>query len=135
MLYTGIDLIEINRIDQAIGRWGDRFLLRVYTAAELAAYRGRTRSLAARWAGKEAAAKMLGVGLRGLGAADRPGGALAWTEIEILSDTLGRPTLALTGRAAARANALALTEIAVSLSHTREHAIASVVAIAGSVVQ
>jgi len=128
MLYTGIDLIEIERIARAIERWGDRFLDRVFTPAELAIYRARPASLAARWAAKEAVAKLLGVGLRGLGGAGRPADALAWTEIEVLSDSQGRPALALYGRAAARARALGLGPIALSLSHTREHAIASAVA-------
>lgn len=129
MLYTGVDLIEIARIARAIDRWGERFLRRVYTPAELSAYRARLPSLAARWAAKEAAAKLLGAGLRGLGGADaNPDGAVAWTEIEVLSDPQGRPTLRLYGRAAARSQALGLTQIAISLSHTREYAIASVVA-------
>src|SRR3954471_4228633 len=114
MIYTGIDLIEIERITQAIERWGDRFLLRIYTPAELAIYRARTASLAARWAAKEAVAKLLGVGLRGLGGAGRPGDGLAWTEIEVLSDPHGRPALTLQGRAAARARALRLGSIALS---------------------
>jgi len=128
MLFTGIDLIEIERIARAIERWGDRFLDRVFTPAELEHYRTRTASLAARWAAKEAVAKLLGVGIRGLGGAGRPEDALAWKEIEVLSDAEGRPTLTLHGRAAARAQALALGPIAISLSHTREHAIASAVA-------
>jgi len=103
-------------------------LRHVYTPAELAAYRGRTPSLAARWAAKEAVAKLLGVGLRGLGGAGRPDDALAWTEIEVLSDAQGRPALTLHGRAAARARTLGLGMIALSLSHTREHAIACAVA-------
>ena len=86
MLYTGIDLIEIARIARAADRWGERFLRRVYTPAELAAYRARIPSLAARWSAKEAVSKLLGVGLRGLGAAERLDDALAWTEIEVLSD-------------------------------------------------
>ncbi|HNP71511.1 MAG TPA: hypothetical protein PKK15_10395, partial [Kouleothrix sp.] len=49
MLYTGIDLIEIARIERAVARWGDRFLRHVYTPAELAAYRARLPSLAARY--------------------------------------------------------------------------------------
>lgn len=130
MIYTGIDLIEIARIERAVARWGERFLRRVYTSAELAAYRERLPSLAARWAAKEATAKLLGVGLRGLGGlAGKPGEAAAWTEIELLSDTAGRPQLHLHGRAEAAARALGLREIAVSLSHTHEHAIASVVAL------
>ncbi len=133
MLYTGVDLIENARIERAVRRWGERFLRRVYTPAELRAYRARVPSLAARWAAKEAAAKLLGVGLRGLGGTGaKPGGAVAWIEIEVLSDAQGRPALRLYGRAAARAEALGLTQIAISLSHTREHAIASVVALAGA---
>ena len=128
MLYTGIDLIEIARIEQAVARWGDRFLQRVFTQAELAAYRARLPSLAARWAAKEATAKLLGVGLRGLGAAGRVSEAVAWTDIEITGDARGRPVLVLYGRAAERARTLGLTELSHSLSHTREHAIASVVA-------
>ena len=131
MLYTGIDLIEIERIARAIERWGDRFLDRVFTPAEMAIYRARPASLAARWAAKEAVAKLLGVGLRGLGGAGRTDDALAWTEIEVLSDPQGRPALVLHGRAADRARILGLGPIALSLSHTREHAIASVVALAG----
>jgi holo-[acyl-carrier protein] synthase len=131
MLYTGIDLIEIARIERAVARWGERFLRRIYTPAELAAYRARLPSLAARWAAKEATAKLLGVGLRGLGGADQALDAIGWGEIEILSDELGRPTLHLSGGAAGRARALGLVEIAISLSHTREHAIASVVAQTG----
>jgi holo-[acyl-carrier protein] synthase len=129
MLYTGIDLIEIVRIERAIARWGERFLGHIYTPSELAAYRARMPSLAARWAAKEATAKLLGVGLRGLGASDRSTDAVAWTDIEVLGDAQGRPTLALYGRAAARAKTLALAELSLSLSHTREHAIACVVAI------
>ena len=129
MLYTGIDLIEIARIERAVARWGDRFLQRIFTAAELANYRSRLPSLAARWAAKEATAKLLGVGLRGLGAADRGSEAVAWTEIEVVGDAGGRPVLALYGRAAARARALGLAELSLSLSHTREHAIACVVAL------
>src|SRR5215217_1263909 len=129
MLYTGIDLIEIERIARAVERWGDRFLDRVFTPAELAIYRARPASLAARWAAKEALAKLLGVGLRGLGGAGRPGDALAWTEIEVLSDPQGRPALTLHGRAAEHARALGLGPIALSISHTREHAIANAVAL------
>ena len=128
MLYTGIDLIEIERITRAVERWGARFLDRVYTPAELAIYRARPASLAARWAAKEAVAKLLGIGLRGLGGGERTTDALAWTEIEVLPDPHGRPALTLYGRAAERAQALGLGAIALSLSHTREHAIASAVA-------
>lgn len=131
MLYTGIDIIEIDRIERAVARWGDQFLQRVFTAAELIRYREKPASLAARWAAKEAVAKLLGVGLRGLGALSRtiPRESVGWTEIEVLADELGRPTVTLSGRAAERSQALGITQIALSLSHTRLHAVASVVAL------
>lgn len=129
MIYTGVDLIEIARIARAAERYGDRFLARIFTASELERCAGRPESLAARWAAKEAAAKLLGVGLRGLGAGPQAD-AVAWTEIELLNDRNGRPVLTFHGAAADRARALGLTAVDVSLSHTRELAIASVVALA-----
>ncbi|NOK58037.1 MAG: holo-[acyl-carrier protein] synthase [Chloroflexi bacterium AL-W] len=128
MLYNGIDLINIDRIERAVQRWGDRFLQRVFTVREQA-YRHRPESLAARWAAKEATAKMLGVGVRGLGAASRKTEAVGWTDIEIVNDPSGRPMLQLHGCAAAHAQRLHITALSVSLSHTRLHAIASVVAL------
>lgn len=138
MLTTGIDIIEIPRVQQAVERWGRRFLQRVYTAGELAdcgfatGAGGSYASLAARWAAKEAAAKALGVGLRGLGGAAPALAALhsvGWTEIEVVRGTLGRPTLRLHGSAAGVATALGLAEFALSLSHARAYAVASVVAL------
>ena len=129
MLYHGIDLIEIERFAAAVTRHGERFLTRVFTPAECQRYAGRTASLAARWAAKEAAAKLLGVGLRGLGAAAWRGTPIGWHEVEVLSDPHGRPTLTLCGGAAERAERLGIGSIAVSLSHTRQHAVASLVAL------
>ena len=127
----GIDLVEIERIAQAVTRWGDRFLRRVFTAAELSAAEGRVDSLAARFAAKEAAAKALGVGLRGLGGAhaERAQG-VAWHEIEVVRAPTGQPALRLAGRAADRAAELGWHAVALSLSHTRQAAVASVVALA-----
>lgn len=118
MLSTGIDIIEIPRIERALQRWGDRFLERVYTPAEIAFCRGRVSELAARFAGKEAISKALGTGLVGI----------SWREMEILPDGRGKPLVTLHGRALARAEALGLREFAISLSHACEYAIASVVA-------
>ena len=118
MLRTGVDIIEIVRLEEAVARHGDRFLERVYTPAEIAAYRNQPRSLAARWAAKEAVAKALGTGL----------GEVGWREIEVLADERNAPVLRLSGRAQSLAAALGLTEWAISLSHTDELAIALVVA-------
>ena len=118
MLRTGVDIIEIARIERSLARHGDAFLRRVYTQAEIQRYGQRTQSLAARWAAKEAVSKALGTGV----------GPVAWTEIEVLEDALRAPALRLSGRAAVLARELGLTEWAISLSHTSELAIAFVVA-------
>ena len=118
VLRTGIDLIEIERIEQAIQRHGERFLQRVFTPAELAEAGGSPASLAARFAAKEATAKALGTGI----------GAVSWLDIEVLRDHDQPPGLHLHGAAARRASELGLTEWAVSLSHTQTYALASVVA-------
>ena len=62
-LSVGVDLVEIPRIARAIGRWGDRFLQRVYTPQEISRCRGRVPELAVRFAAKEAVSKALGVGI------------------------------------------------------------------------
>ncbi len=119
---TGTDLTEIDRIQQAVARYGDRFLHRVYTPGEIAYCRRKQRnaaeSLAARFAAKEAGAKALGTGIaRGVG----------WRELEVKHLPGGRPVLVLHGRAAERAQAMQVSAIHLSLSHSREMAIATVI--------
>ena len=118
MLTVGVDMIEIDRIEGVIARWDRRFLERVYTPAELAYCGRRVPELAARFAAKEAIAKALGTGIRGL----------AWREMEVVPDHRGKPTVALHGGAAARAQALGLLEWAISLTHARAYAVAMVAA-------
>ncbi len=117
MQYIGVDIIEIGRIQQAIERWGDRFLRRIYTDAELNLCRGKPESLAVRFAGKEAAVKALGTGMRGI----------SWKDIEILAEPSGKPLVNLYGQAQEQANDLGLKGLSISLSHSREYAIAFVV--------
>ncbi|NOZ00216.1 MAG: holo-ACP synthase [Chloroflexi bacterium] len=117
-LATGIDIIEIARLHGVIERHGGRFLRRVFTLQELEDCAGRAESLAARFAAKEAAAKALGCGI----------GAIAWQEIEIRHDENGRPTLHLHGAAARLADEQGLSAWSISLSHSRSHAVAMVVA-------
>ena len=114
--YIGVDIIEIARIKKAIARWGDRFLNRVYTESELKLYQKKPSSLAARFAAKEAVMKLLGTGKRGIG----------WREIETLSHPSGKPLVNLYGRAQTRAAKLGVKEVIISLSHSKEHAIAFV---------
>jgi holo-[acyl-carrier protein] synthase len=118
MVSVGVDIIEIDRVAHAVERWGERFLRHVYTSEEVIFCRGRVPELAARFAAKEAVSKALGTGLLGI----------HWPEVEILPDLLGKPLVRLHGKAAARAELLGLTDFAVSLSHSREYAVASVVA-------
>ena len=122
MLSVGVDICEIPRIEQALSRWGERFLGRVYTPAEVAYCRGRVPELAARFAAKEAISKALGTGIWGI----------SWREMEVLADRRGKPLVTLHGRAVARAEALGLGEWAISLTHSDHAAIAFVVAREGN---
>ncbi len=114
---VGVDIIEIERVEAALGRFGERFLERVYTAVEVAFCRGRVHELAARFAAKEAVMKALGTGARGV----------AWREIEVLPNHRGKPLVYLYGRAKARAERIGMAGMDVSLSHSREYAVAFVV--------
>ena len=118
MLRTGIDIIEVYRIDDTILSHGERFLERVYTESELVEANGRTPSLAARLAAKEAVSKALGCGI----------GKVGWRDIEITRDQQRRPLLRLYGPAQALAAEMGLEEWSLSLSHTHDHAAAVVVA-------
>lgn len=120
MLRTGVDLIEVERVQAALSRYGERFTCRVYTQGEIAYCAGRVTSLAARFAAKEAVSKLLGVGIQHRDGVD-------WRDVEVLSAENGFPTVKLHGKAETRARALGLTEISLSFSHTREYAIAFVV--------
>ena len=118
-LATGVDLVEINRLQEAIERHGDRFLQRIFTGQELQEVRGNLPSLAARFAAKEAVAKALGTGI----------GAVNWREVEVLRGAERQPVLRLHGAANHLADELGLQHWSLSLSHTFTHAIAMVVAL------
>jgi holo-[acyl-carrier protein] synthase len=121
ILGTGIDLIEVARIRRSLTRFGERFRAHVYTAGEVAYCEGRRiraeESYAARFAAKEAAAKALGTGI---------GKGVAWREIEVRREPGHAPTVALSGRAAARAAQLGVRHITLSLTHTADYAMALV---------
>jgi len=122
-LSVGVDLIELDRLERAVTRFGDRFLARIYTTEELARYRNRLPELAARFAAKEAVSKALGVGLNHI---SRHG--IGWHEVEVLPDLLGKPEVYLSGRALFLAEEQGLRVWAISLSHGRDYAVAFVVA-------
>ena len=118
---SGIDLTEIDRIQQSMDRYGQRFLNRVYTAAEQAyclRKRKAAESFAARFAAKEAGAKALGTGISH---------GVNWLEIEVVRLPSGRPTLKFHGRAAQMAARIGAVRAALSITHTSTLAMASVV--------
>ena len=118
-LRTGVDLIEIERVEATIQRYGQRFLERVFTPRELAEVGENVASLAVRFAAKEATAKALGTGI----------GDVGWQEIEILRGPARQPNLYLHGRASDLADSLDLETWSLSLTHDQSYAIALVVAI------
>ncbi|MDR7473921.1 MAG: holo-ACP synthase [Armatimonadota bacterium] len=119
---VGVDIVEVERLQAALHRRGDRLLHRLFTAEELARARparARLQRLAARFAAKEAVMKALGVGWRGVG----------WRTIEIRTDPQGRPAVILHGAAQRLAEARGVAEVLVSLTHSGSLAAASAVAL------
>lgn len=114
---VGVDIIEIARVADAIAQYGERFLHRVYTDAELEYCGNRANQLATRFAAKEAVVKALGPHNSGIG----------WKDMEVVIDKDGAPFIKLHGKAIDRFNALGLSDLAVSLSHSKDYAVASVV--------
>jgi len=118
---TGVDIAEVKRIQAAVNRFGERFLKRVFTPAELRycmAKPNAAERLAARFAAKEAGMKAIGTGLR-LG--------VTWQDVEVLRMPGQRPMLEFHGKAAEFAARLGCKRTHLSLSHTKEQAIAYVI--------
>jgi holo-[acyl-carrier protein] synthase len=114
MQYIGVDIVEIERIKETIERWGESFLDRVFTAEERKLYSGKYQSLAARFAAKEAVFKALGTCDAGI----------SWRDIEVLSDSHGKPTITLAGKAREIAQKMGVRSLDVSLSHSECYAVA-----------
>ena len=118
----GVDIVETARIQRLLDRLGDRFLQRVYTEDEQAecAKRGKSavRSLAVRFAAKEAVSKALGTGI---------GPNAAFTEIEIVQDDQGAPWVRLHGAASERYQQLQGLDLAISLTHEKAYCVAQAV--------
>ena len=116
---SGVDLAEVPRIRDAIQRFGDRFVKRVYTPAEIAYVErrraGRFERYAARFAAKEAGMKAIGTGWRH---------GVRWQDFEVANLPSGKPTLRFHGKAAEFAERLGVKNIALSLTHTAETGLA-----------
>jgi holo-[acyl-carrier protein] synthase len=118
---TGIDIAEVPRISQAIERFGQRFLLRIFTEGEMRycdAKANRVERYAARFAAKEAAMKALGTGWNH---------GVRWRDCEVIRQPGGRPSMKFHGKAAEFAERLGARNIALSLTHTVEQAMAQVI--------
>ncbi|MHC4479089.1 MAG: holo-ACP synthase [Planctomycetota bacterium] len=122
----GIDLVDRPRIEQMLEHHGERFLNRVFTAAEqdyAKANRDTVEKLAGRFAAKEAILKLMGTGWRG---------KIAWTDIEVVNNAAGQPEVTLSGEVKRLAEKFNIKHISVSITHTANFAIASAVALAQS---
>jgi holo-[acyl-carrier protein] synthase len=118
---TGIDITEVPRIAATIARFGERFLHRIFTEGEIRycdSKANRAERYAARFAAKEAAMKAIGTGWNH---------GVTWRDVEVSRMPGGRPTITFHGKAAEFAAKLGAKHVALSLTHTAEHAIAQVI--------
>lgn len=121
ILGSGVDLCEVPRVEAAVARHGSRFLERIFTGREIAyadSKANRFERYAARFAAKEAGMKALGTGWHG---------GITWRDFEVVNLPSGRPTLKFHGRAAEVAAKLGVRHVALSLTHTKEQALAMVI--------
>jgi holo-[acyl-carrier protein] synthase len=117
-MWVGIDLVKVATIAEAVEEHGQRYLDRVFTAQEQVDCRAQALRLAARFAAKEAVMKVLEVG------SDQ---AVPWTDVEVVRQTSGAPTVALHGEAARIAQSKGIARLALSFTHEDEYAAAVVV--------
>jgi holo-[acyl-carrier protein] synthase len=128
---VGIDLVAVADVHESVCAHADRYLTRIYSSRELADCMGHPSAvaaerLAARFAAKEAAMKVLRQG------GEEADPAIPWSAIEVVRDASGAPGLAFSGRAAELAREAGVATVAVSLTHERTYAAAVVVAVVGS---
>ncbi|MHC5178955.1 MAG: holo-ACP synthase [Planctomycetota bacterium] len=119
----GIDLVDFERIEEMLEKHPQRFAKRVYTPAEMAdadAQVRRIEKLAGRFAAKEAVMKLIGTGWRD---------GIAWTDIEVVNNSLGQPVVNISGRVKELADEKGIEQITLSITHTANFAIASAVAL------
>lgn len=113
----GVDIVELDEFRRVLDVGGECFLRRIYTKAELLFCHNRLPQLAGRFAGKEAVAKAIGTGMRGI----------SWQDIEVLSTAEGRPFILLHGYALDRAAQLGMYHWDISISHSPNIAMAFVI--------
>jgi holo-[acyl-carrier protein] synthase len=121
ILGTGVDLAEVHRIRASIERFGERFVRRIYTAAEIAYVErkaNRYERYAARFAAKEAGMKAIGTGWKH---------GVTWQDFEVANLPSGKPTLRFHGVAAQIADGVGVRNVSLSLTHTSELGMAHVI--------
>ena len=121
ILGTGVDLAEVSRIKASIERYGEKFIRRIYTPAEIAYVERKANKFeryAARFAAKEAGMKAIGTGWRR---------GVTWQDFEVANLPSGKPTLLLHGVAADFAGKLGVKNISLSITHTAELGMAHVI--------
>jgi holo-[acyl-carrier protein] synthase len=121
ILGIGVDMVEVERIQHSLDRFGERFMKRVFTEGEIAycqSMRFPARHFAARFAAKEAVSKAFGTGI---------GKAMSWRDIDVHKKESGEPFLVFHAAAAALAKERAIKSAWISLSHTDHHALAMIV--------
>lgn len=119
ILGMGIDIVDVERIESALSRFGDRFLTRVFCDAEIFYCQSMKRPsvhLAARFAAKEAVSKAFGTGI---------GAEMGWRDIEVVRASHGQPTILMHGAGGETARSRAVSKVLVSLSHTDVYAAAN----------
>jgi holo-[acyl-carrier protein] synthase len=117
----GIDLVDCARIESSIARFGDRFLQRIFTEGEIAyaqSMKFPARHFAARFAAKEALSKAFGTGI---------GKAMGWRDLDVRKKESGEPYVVLSGGAEKMAKESGVTKVWISLSHTDESGMATII--------
>src|SRR6266853_176432 len=115
----GVDIAEVERIQGAIERHGETFVRRIYTEREYCErFKNKYERYAGRFAAKEAAMKALGTGWRR---------GVRWVDLEVVRETSGRPTLAISGEAEKIAKQIGVKSVALSITHTESQALAQVI--------
>ena len=120
ILGSGIDIVNIERIDRSLARWGNVFAHRVFTGGEIDRCQRQARPsecFAARFAAKEAFLKAIGLGRRQ---------GIRWTDIEVVNDSLGKPSLFFHRKAMEWVQTLRIHQVLLTLSHDRPYAVAHV---------
>ncbi len=121
ILGTGVDIVEVSRMRDAINKWGDSFLTKIFTPKVIEYSNSRRFSFqhfAARFAVKEAVVKAFG---------DPRRNPIRWTEIEVLNDDEGKPIIEFHDDALKIKKKKKINDVIISMSHSKNYAIANAI--------